>query len=301
MAPDLDLDPGASLAGSPGPAADAMRPRPFRVVRVRRDTQDTVTMDLRSLDGAPLAFRPGQFTMLMAFGIGEVPISISGDPQHPELLTHTIRDVGGVTRALVGAQPGDVLGVRGPYGEGWLASAGADGEDSEDGEGGDVVIVAGGIGLAPLRPAVLQLLADRGRYRRVSILIGARTPSELLFTDELERWADGDVHVAVTVDRALSGWRGPVGLVTQLIPGAAFDPAGTTALVCGPEVMMRHVADALLARAVPARGIRLSLERNMRCGVGLCGHCQLREHLICIDGPVFGADRVLHLMRTREL
>jgi NAD(P)H-flavin reductase len=275
-----------------------MRPRPFRVLQVRRDTRDTVTMDLRAMDGAPLAFRPGQFTMLMAFGIGEVPISISGDPQHPELLTHTVRDVGGVTRALAAVQPGQVLGVRGPFGEGWLAD---DGEDGEDGEGGDVVIVAGGIGLAPLRPAVLQLLAHRGRYRRVNILIGARTPSELLFTDELERWAAGDAHVAVTVDRALSGWRGPVGLVTQLIPRAAFDPATTTALVCGPEVMMRHVTDALLERAVPVRSIRLSLERNMRCGVGLCGHCQLREYLICIDGPVFGADRVLHLMRMREL
>jgi NAD(P)H-flavin reductase len=236
--------------------------------------------------------------MLMAFGVGEVPISISGDPRQPELLTHTVRDVGGVTRALAAVRVGDVLGIRGPFGEGWLTNDGEDGEDAED---ADVVIVAGGIGLAPLRPAVLHVLADRSRYRRVSILIGARTPSELLFTDELERWAGGDVDVAVTVDRAPSGWRGTVGLVTELIPRAAFDPATTTALVCGPEVMMRHVADALLARGVPAGNVRLSLERNMRCGVGLCGHCQLREYLICIDGPVFPADQVLPLMRVRQL
>jgi len=269
-----------------------MRPRPFQVARVRRDTRDTVTMDLRALDGTPLAYRPGQFTMLMAFGVGEVPISISGDSGDPDLLTHTVRDVGGVSRALAAVKPEDVLGVRGPYGVGW---------EAPDGAGGDVVIVAGGIGLAPLRPAVLEILAQRRRYRRVNVLIGARTPSDLLFGPELPGWRSSDVHVAVTVDRAASGWRGPVGLVTGLIAGAGFDPVNTLALVCGPEVMMRHVADALLVRDVPAERIRLSLERNMRCGVGLCGHCQFREHLICVDGPVMPADQVLDLMRMREL
>jgi NAD(P)H-flavin reductase len=280
------------LAGAPGALGDPMLPSPFRVVRVRRDTADTVTMDLTSLDGEPLAYRPGQFTMLMAFGVGEVPISISGDPGAPDLLTHTIRDVGGVSRALAAVEPGDVLGVRGPYGVGW---------EAPDGEGGDVVIVAGGIGLAPLRPAVLEVLAQRWLYRRVSVLVGARTPSDLLFGAELGEWRSSDVHVAVTVDQAAPGWRGRVGLVTELIPAAEVDPINTLALVCGPEVMMRHVADALLARDVPAARIRLSLERNMRCGIGLCGHCQLREHLICVDGPVMPADRVLPLMRMREL
>jgi NAD(P)H-flavin reductase len=267
-----------------------MLPRPFRVDRVRRDTSDTVTVELLPLDGTPLEFTPGQFTMLMAFGVGEVPISISGNPHAPGRLVHTVRDVGGVTRSIVAVEPGDLLGVRGPYGVGWEVPV-----------HGDLLVVAGGIGLAPLRPAVLAALGDRNRTERVNILVGARTPADLLFPEELTRWADAGAHVAVTVDRASRGWDGEVGLVTELLPRAPFDPATTTALVCGPEVMMRHVATALAALGVPPGRIRLSLERNMRCGVGLCGHCQLREHLICVDGPVFGADRVLPLMQVREL
>ena len=272
---------------------DPMLPRPFRVVDVRRDTHDTVTMDLRSLDGADLTFAPGQFTMLQAFGVGEVPVSVSGDPTRPGALTHTVRDVGGVTRTLCAVSPGDVLGVRGAFGRGWRVA---------DGAGGDVVVVAGGIGLAPLRPAVLEVLADRGSFGRVSVLYGARSPSEVLFGRELERWAsDHEVDVEVTVDHAATTWAGRVGVVTELVPGARFDPQRTLALVCGPEVMMRYAADALTTRGVPPHRVRLSVERNMRCGVGLCGHCQLREYLVCVDGPVFELDRVRRQLAVREL
>jgi NAD(P)H-flavin reductase len=272
---------------------DPMLPRPFRVRQVRRDTRDTVTMDLRAMDGCDLEFAPGQFTMLQPFGVGEVPISVSGDPQRADLLTHTIRDVGGVTRALCAVSPGDVLGVRGPFGQGWQVG---------DGRGGDVVVVAGGIGLAPLRPAVLEMLGDRSAYGRVSVLYGARSPAELLFVDELDRWAAEeaiDVHVAV--DRADTSWTARVGVVTELVPFAEFDPDRTLALVCGPEVMMRYVADTLTASGVPPGRVRLSLERDMRCGVGLCGHCQLREFLVCVDGPVLALERVRPLLGTREL
>jgi len=272
---------------------DELIPRPFRVAQVRRDTRDTVTMELESADGRGLPFAAGQFTMLSAFGVGEVPISVSGDPARPDRLVHTIRDVGGVTQTLCGVQPTDVLGVRGPYGNGWGVS---------DGVGGDVVIVAGGIGLAPLRPALLEVLARRRHYGQVSVLYGARTVDDLLFGAELEHWAGGaDVNVAVTVDWAPTSWSGRVGLVTELVPRAPFDPARTLALVCGPEVMMRYVAAALIQRGVPPGRVRVSVERNMRCGVGLCGHCQLREFLVCVDGPVFALDVVQPLLSVREL
>lgn len=268
-------------------------PRPFRVADTRRDTRDTVTLELEALDGKGLAFASGQFTMLGVFGVGEVPISISGHPGRPDRLVHTIRDVGGVTRALCDVDPGDVLMVRGPYGEGWAVS---------DAAGGDVVIVAGGIGLAPLRPAVLEMAATRERYGRVHVLYGARTADDVLFAAETASWAsDADMDVAVTVDRAPTSWAGRVGLVTELIPHARFDPARTLALVCGPELMMRYVAAELVDRGVPPERIRLSLERNMRCGVGLCGHCQLREFLVCVDGPVFSLAEIVPLMAVREL
>jgi NAD(P)H-flavin reductase len=275
------------------PGGDPLLPRPFRVVENRRLTHDTVTLTLTSLDGAGLAFEPGQFTMLQAFGDGEVPISISGRPGEPDLLEHTIRDVGGVTRALCRAQPGDVLGVRGPYGEGWGAL---------DGVGGDVVVVAGGIGLAPLRPAVLEVAEARARFGRVHVLYGARTADDLLFGVELTEWASAaGVEVSIIVDRAPLTWTGRVGMVTELIVPESFDPHRTLALMCGPEVMMRYVAVQLTALGVPRQRIRLSLERNMRCGVGLCGHCQLREFLVCVDGPVFSLAEVEGLLGVEEL
>lgn len=267
-------------------------PRPFRVLAVRRDTEDTVSMDLEPDDGVDLPFRPGQFTMLQAFGVGEVPISISGDPGQPGLLTHTIRDVGGVTRTLCAARPGDVLGVRGPFGRGWEVS---------DGRGGDVVFIAGGIGLAPLRPAVLEVLADRAAYGRVTVVYGARTDGDVLFGAQLEEWSTADVDVAVTVDRAGPTWSGHVGLVTELLARARFDPANTLVLSCGPEVMMRYGGANVVERGVPGDRVRVSMERNMRCGIGLCGHCQLREHFICLDGPVFTLDQLQPHLRLREL
>lgn len=276
-----------------GAATAPMVPRPFRVVRRRRDTADTVTLLLEPLNGEPLRFAAGQFTMLSAFGVGEVPISISGDPTRDAPLEHTVRDVGGVTHALVRAAPGEVLGVRGPYGTGWQVT---------DGIGGDIAIVAGGIGLAPLRPALLEVLAERERYGRVVLIYGARTPSELLYAKELEAWRGRfDLDVEVTVDFGPPEWRGRVGLPTELIPRAGFDPEQTLALLCGPEVMMRYVALALVDRGVPRERVRLSMERNMRCGIGLCGHCQLRELFVCLDGPVFGYDRIERFMTLREV
>lgn len=271
---------------------DPMRPRPFRVLAHRQDTDDTVTLRLEPVDGVALRFAAGQFTMLGLLGIGEVPISISGDPLAPEILQHTVRDVGGVTHALVRARPGELLDVRGPYGRGWAVL---------DGVGGDVVFVAGGIGLAPLRPALLEVIAQRDRFGRVVVLYGARSPADVLYADTLDSWRSAGVEVAEIVDYGPPGYRGRVGLVTTLIPRAGFDPQNTLALVCGPEVMMRYAAAALVQRGVPADRVRLSMERNMKCGVGLCGHCQLRELFVCLDGPVLPYHRLEALMRVREV
>lgn len=280
-------------SGSAGTGPDGMLPRIFTVVSTRRDTHDTHTLELRAEDGEGLEFASGQFTMLQAFGVGEVPISVSGDPSTPQLLQHTVRRVGSVTRAIAAAEPGSVLGVRGPFGTGWEVA---------EGRGGDVVVLAGGIGLAPLRPALLELAARRSGFDHVSLLYGARTPEEILFTDDLRRWAEErDIDVQVTVDNGQHAWRGRVGLVTQLLALAHFTPDRTLALTCGPEVMMRHAALALLDRGVPAERIRLSMERSMKCGVGLCGHCQLRELFLCLDGPVVTYARLAPLLARAEL
>jgi len=269
-----------------------MVPRPFRLVGRRQDTADTFTVLLEPNDGVPLAFAPGQFSMLSAFGVGEVPISVSGDAYVAGPLQHTVRDVGAVTHALARASVGDVLGVRGPYGTSW---------DVTDGHGGDVVLVAGGIGLAPLRPAVLEVLSHREDFGRVVLLYGARSPEELLFADELKQWEEQGIDVLVTVDYGRESWSGRVGLVTKLIPRAGFDPRSTLALICGPEVMMRYTALALVGRGVRSNHIRVSLERNMRCGVGLCGHCQYRELFVCVDGAVLPYAQVTGLLGLREV
>ena len=274
-----------------------MLPRPFAVRAVRPETEDTATLVLESCDGSPFPFVPGQFTMVGRPGFAEVPISISGDPAAPEVLQHTVRAVGDASAALVRSAPGDVVLVRGPYGTGWGTGECAGGD-----AGCDVVIVAGGIGLAPLRPLVLDVLAHRELYRHVFLVYGSRTPEQLLFQDELAQWRGRfDIDVAVTVDAASSEWRGHVGVVTTVLPASGLDPSSTVAFVCGPEVMMRLTADALCDLGIPSQQVRLSMERNMKCGVGLCGHCQLRELFVCLDGPVFGYDRLRPLLTMAEV
>ena len=286
----------AASASVEAPGRGAMVPVPYRVVSRTRETADTWTLDLEpvGLSGGD-GVRPhaGQFDMLYAFGVGEVPISTSGDHESRGPLTHTIRAVGPVTQALCTLEPGATIGVRGPFGSEWPLAEAA---------GGDLLVVAGGIGLAPLRPAVRHALANRDDYGAVSVLVGARTPDDLLYVPELEGWrARLDVEVDVTVDAAAAGWHGRVGLVTTLIPGAVVDPANASAFVCGPEVMMTFVVRALVERGLPVERIWVSMERNMRCAVGHCGHCQLGPTLICRDGAVYPAAAMTRLMEVREL
>ena len=262
-----------------------------RVAERRRETADTWTMRLEPANGDFARFTPGQFAMLYVFGAGEVPISVSEIPAGGDTLVHTIRAVGATTRALCEAPSGATIGLRGPFGRGWPV---------EEAEGRDVVVVAGGLGLAPLRPVVHALLAHRDRYRRATVLYGGRSPSELLFRDELDSWRD-KLDVELIVDAPEPGWEGDVGVVTRLIRRAELDPGRTVALSCGPDVMMRFAAAALRERGVAADDIWVSLERSMKCGTGHCGHCQLGPLFVCKDGPVVTYDRVERLMTVPGL
>lgn len=273
--------------------ADPMVPRLARVRRRRRDAPGIWSLTL-TMDGEErVAFSAGQFNMLTVFGVGEIPISISSDPAKPQRLIHTVRDVGAVSNALAQLSPGAAVGIRGPFGAGWpMAEA----------KGRDIVVIAGGLGLAPLRPALLRFLAERGEYGKLSLLYGTRNPGDILFHHELEKWRSRlDIEVEVTVDHASPDWHGHVGVVTALITRAVFDPQHVLALVCGPEIMMRFSIAALRDAGVNDGSIFLSMERNMKCAIGLCGHCQFSSVFVCRDGPVFRYDRVRALLGVKEL
>jgi len=251
---------------------------------VRKETPDTFTLLLDLGDRrTPADFMPGQFNMLYVFGVGEVPISVASF-RGEELLMHTIRSVGTVTNLLTRLRVGENLGVRGPFGRGWpIAEA----------EGKQLLVIAGGLGLPPLRPVIEEAVAKPGRFAEVKVLYGARTPADLIFTDEYSGWqaADG-CNLLLTVDRGGGDWKGNVGVVTTLFPKAGIDPGRAIAFVCGPELMLKFTILELMKMGVPAGRIFISLERNMSCASGTCGHCQLGPFLICRDGPVFSYTKV---------
>ncbi|WP_156766058.1 FAD/NAD(P)-binding protein [Mycobacterium sp. E342] len=271
-----------------------MAPNPYRVRSRVVESPDSATLCLEPLGEVLRTPQPGEFMMLYAFGIGEAAISISGDPTVTDgSITHTIRAVGAVSRALHDAQPGAVIGVRGPFGTTW---------GLEEAAGRDLVMVAGGVGLCPLRPAILGALAERARYGKLILIAGARSRDDFVFAAQLEKWsADPQIELHLTVDVPVHGWRGEVGLVTEPLKRLALNPGRTTAFLCGPEPMLRFVAEALLAKGMAANDIRVSLERNMQCGIGTCGHCQLGQLLVCRDGPVVGYDVAGPLLTVKEL
>ena len=276
-----------------GPA-DAMLIRQFQIRRVLKESHDTFSLELEP-DGpdGQFQFTPGQFNMLYIYGVGEVPISISGDPTRPKALVHTTREVGTVTRAMRGLKVGETIGVRGPFGTGWPV---------EQAVGNDIVLITGGIGLAPLRPVIYHILAHRQEYGKLVLLYGARTPEDILFRKDLERWRGRfDFEAYLTVDRATGTWRGNVGVVTQLIKRSPFDPLHCVAMVCGPEIMMRFTVLDLEKRGVVDESIYLSMERNMKCGIGLCGHCQLGGSFVCKNGPVYRYDAMRDVLMKREM
>ena len=275
-----------------GGGFDPMLPRPCRVECMVRETPDTFTFALESGTEQP-RFAPGQFSMLYVFGVGELPISISGDPEEPHRLLYTVRSVGPATQALVSRRVGDSLGVRGPFGTGWpLAEA----------RGKDVLVIAGGIGLAPLRPAIYRILRRRDEYARLILLYGARSPRAILYRRELRSWSRApNSQVLTTVDYGGVNWRGRVGAVTTLFRYLRLQPDRTVVLICGPEIMMRYVIAEATDRGVAAGDIYLSMERNMKCAVGFCGHCQYGPHFICKDGPIFSYQRLRSLLEKHEL
>jgi NAD(P)H-flavin reductase len=276
--------------------SDAMLPVPVKILDVREENFNTRTFAMQIEDEyAQQAYRwiPGQFNMLYVPGVGEAAVSISSDPDKPEILDHTIRVVGSVTRAIERLGQGGILGLRGPFGRGWPV---------ERLTGGDVVMVAGGIGLAPLRPMVYWLRRNRDRFRRVVLLFGCRSPDDRLYVDELEQWqADEVIDVLVTVDNAARGWIGPVGVVTNLLQRIRVSADRTTVMVCGPRVLNRVAAWNFLQLHVPPEQVFLSLERNMNCGYGQCGHCQLAGKFVCKDGPVFAFSEIADYFASEEI
>jgi NAD(P)H-flavin reductase len=274
---------------------------PSRIAVIQRvvpETPESSTywLRFRGRDAEGYAFLPGQFNMLSVFGVGEIAISISSDPAHPEYLAHTIRHVGRVTNAFRRLGPGAEIGVRGPFGRPWPL---------ERAQGGDLVVIAGGVGVCPVRPAIMHAMRHRDRYRRLILLLGARTPRLLMYLEDLDRWL-GDmerlgVEVHITVDEDEPGWFHNVGVVTTLFPKAKLEAQLTTAFMCGPEIMMCSAAEGLLEIGVPADRMYVSLERNVQCGMRLCGHCQVGPYFVCADGPVFRWDEVGDLCGVKEL
>lgn len=270
----------------------AMAPQYLAIGGVRRETDDTFTIEMNVENGWP-GFLPGQFNMLYLHGTGEVPISISGDPGKPQTIVHTTRAVGAVTQRMGELRKGDRILVRGPFGTHWPV---------EEASGNDVLIIAGGIGLAPLRPAIYSVLANRSKYGRLVLMYGTRSPEDLLFRKELESWrARFDMEVSVTVENAMGDWRGRVGFVTNLIPRSTFDPSNTCAMICGPEVMMRFTALELMKHGMEMNDIYVSMERNMKCAIGFCGHCQFGPKFVCKDGPVFPYSSVVEWLSRGEI
>ena len=268
-----------------------MTPVPFRVERSRREVAGIRTIEIAPVSDGEVAPAPGQFNMLYAFGVGEVAISVSGFAHGRTM--HTVRAVGAVTQALCGLRTASSVGVRGPFGTPWPLEAA---------KGHDVVLIAGGVGMAPLRSVVAAIAGDRDAYGKVALVYGARSPEMILYRRELERFAtEHAMDVRLSVDRATPQWRGHVGSMIELLPAVDFDRHSAVVMTCGPEAMMRFAASALARDGVTNDRIYLSLERNMQCGIGMCGHCQLGPDFVCKDGPIFRYDHAAPLMATREL
>jgi NAD(P)H-flavin reductase len=271
-------------------------PVPARILAIHQENFNTKTFTLEFTDEylrSAFRFIPGQFNMVYVPGLGEAAISISSHPSQPARLEHTIRLVGTVTRAIGRMNVGDIVGLRGPFGKGWPLP---------ELRGRDVIIMGGGIGLAPLRPVVYWVLENRPSVRRVVLLYGCRTPEDRLYAAELEQWErERKLDVLVTVDNATAAWSGPVGPVVNLMRRVKVQAERTMVLVCGPRMLNRVAAWGFLQLHVPPQQVYVSLERNMNCGFGRCGHCQYGSKFVCRDGPVFRFDEIADLFGKEEI
>jgi NAD(P)H-flavin reductase len=270
-------------------------PRLYKVLEKNRDALDTFTLVASSVDGEQFRCEPGQFNMLYLFGNGEIPISVSGPSNGGDTVIHTIQAVGAVSKSFTELSPGETFGLRGPFGRGWPV---------EKARGRDLLLMAGGLGLAPLRPVIYRVLRNREQFGRVVILYGARNRERLLFEEELKEWENSpDLELLVTLDVADSEWRGPVGVITNLIRPASTlcDLKSAAAFICGPPIMMRFSLKELLPTGIRADSVFLSLERNMKCALGFCGHCQYGPYFLCKDGPVLSFEELRPWFGVREI
>jgi NAD(P)H-flavin reductase len=275
-------------------STEPLIPVPWRIKKVIRETSDVFTFEFdQSESFSKFEFLPGQFNMIYVFGTGEVPVSISGDPANSKILIHSVRAVGTVTKAMCKLYKNDTLFVRGPFGNDWQIAQHT---------GKDIILVAGGIGLAPLRPVIYHILNNRKLYGRVFLFFGARTPRDLIFRTELEKWRGRfDLEIEITVDSFETGWKGNVGFVTNLIQNQQIDAAKSVALLCGPEIMMRFAVAELKKRGFKSDQILVSMERNMKCAVGFCGRCQFGVEFICKNGPVFRFNQIESIFGKPEI
>ena len=258
-----------------------------KILQTKKLTANEMLFEVALADGEVLDHEPGQFVMVSLLGIGEVPISVCSSPTKRDSFELCVRAVGKVTRSLHKLKAGDEIGIRGPYGKGFPIRIL---------EGNDLLLIAGGLGLAPLRSLITYVLDNRRDFGKVHLLFGCKEPKEMLFSDELEKWNERtDLHYACTVDRAAPEWAGNVGVITTLIPGVDIEPARTFAAVVGPPIMYNFVIKELISKGIPARQILLSFERNMKCGNGKCGRCQIQNLYCCQDGPVFNYEKIKNL------
>ena len=276
-------------------ASKPMLPFWAEIMEIQPEAPGISTYRLRFLDPAVregFKFLPGQFNMISVPGYGEAAISISSDPEDRETIGHTIRFIGNVTQKISRMKAGEVVGVRGPFGTHWPI---------ENYKGYDLILGTGGVGLPPLRPIIYHVMRHRQDYGRVVLLYGARTPRDLQFKNEYAKWEEADIETMITVDRADETWEGQVGVVPILFYRLRMDPRKSIVMTCGPEIMIRFVVFEALARRVPSSRIFVSLERNMKCGLGSCGHCQIGPYFVCKDGPVFSYEALEPFYNVEEL
>lgn len=282
------------LSGTP--SHDPWLALTVRIAEITEETPGVATYDLQFTDpqeARAYAFQPGQFNMLYMPGVGESAISLSSLGRREGEIAHTIRIAGNVTQTLARLGRGGTLGLRGPFGNPWPL---------DQCRGRNVVVVSGGLGLAPLRPVVQTVLAHPDRFGRLTVLSGARHPENLLYQTAYSAWRESGATVEATVDEADSKWNGHVGVVSKLVDRMDLpEPAETTFLICGPDAMMWHTAQSAIDRGVPTENIWLNLERNMNCGIGLCGHCQFGPEFVCKEGPIIPFERLAPLLHVKDL
>jgi NAD(P)H-flavin reductase len=284
-----------TVASDVAPAGGPFLTQLTRIRDIKHESPGVTTYELAFEDPAVASsyrFKPGQFNMLYLPGYGESAISISSDPARRDSLLHTVRVAGNVTRVLSQRKQGDQIGLRGPFGTAW---------PMDECHGQDVVIASGGIGLAPLRPAIYHIIRNRDDFGRVFLLYGARTSQDLLYTYEYDAWRSAGIEIEVTVDIGDGDWNGQIGVVPMLFYRLRLRPANTRILTCGPEIMLRFVVFEALARKIKPEHIYVSMERNMNCGVGICGHCQLGSMFVCKDGPVFTYQQLEPYLHLEDL